>query len=169
MAAMALALLALIALPTQAQAADAPIGLGTTASYGVLAGSAVTNTGPSVIGGDVGVSPSAAISGFPPGLTTTEVGPTTTEAGTATSEAGTGTTATTAGTATTDGATSTTTGTFTGGGAGDDAPPAITTSTLPRTGLDLARPVLVAALAIGLGLAFVCESRRRVRYGNTTR
>ncbi|MFJ4800280.1 ice-binding family protein [Streptomyces murinus] len=33
-----------------------------------MAGSAVTNTGPSVITGDLGVSPGTAISGFPPGL-----------------------------------------------------------------------------------------------------
>ena len=36
-------------------------------TYGVLAGSAVTNTGNSVIDGNVGVSPGSAISGFPPG------------------------------------------------------------------------------------------------------
>jgi hypothetical protein len=39
-------------------------------SFAVLAGSAVTNTGPSVIGGNLGVSPSGALSGFPPGLVT---------------------------------------------------------------------------------------------------
>ncbi len=47
-----------------------PIDLGTSATYGVLAGSAITNTGPTVVTGDIGVSPSTSISGFggAPGL-----------------------------------------------------------------------------------------------------
>jgi hypothetical protein len=52
-----------------AGAATAP-GLGTAATYSVLAGSAVTNTGPSVLGGGLGVSPGSAITGFPPGQST---------------------------------------------------------------------------------------------------
>jgi hypothetical protein len=36
--------------------------------FSVLAGSTVTNTGSSVVSGDVGVSPGTAVSGFPPGL-----------------------------------------------------------------------------------------------------
>lgn len=51
-----------------ASAAQAPILLGTASSFSVLAGSAVTNTGPTVLSADLGVSPSAAISGFPPGI-----------------------------------------------------------------------------------------------------
>jgi hypothetical protein len=42
--------------------------LGTAESFGVLAGSTVTNTGPSVITGNVGVSPGSAVVGFPPGI-----------------------------------------------------------------------------------------------------
>lgn len=44
------------------------IDLGTAGSYVVLGGQAVTNTGPSVLGGDVGVSPGSAVTGFPPGV-----------------------------------------------------------------------------------------------------
>jgi Ice-binding-like/PEP-CTERM motif len=44
------------------------INLGTAGSYGVLAGSTVTNTGASVISGNVGVWPGSAVTGFPPGI-----------------------------------------------------------------------------------------------------
>ena len=50
--------------------ADGPatVGLGTAAAFAVLAGTpAITNTGPSTITGDVGISPAAAVTGFPPG------------------------------------------------------------------------------------------------------
>jgi hypothetical protein len=44
------------------------VNLGTAGSFGVLAGSTVTNTGPSVVTGNLGVWPGTAVSGFPPGL-----------------------------------------------------------------------------------------------------
>lgn len=46
-----------------------PLDLGTAQTYSVL-GSTVTNTGPSALGGDLGVTPGVTISGFPPGTVT---------------------------------------------------------------------------------------------------
>lgn len=51
------------ALPLAALASTAP-GLGTATSFAVLAGSTVTNTGLTVITGDVGVSPGTAVTGM---------------------------------------------------------------------------------------------------------
>jgi hypothetical protein len=48
--------------------AQAPVGLGTAGNFAVLAGSTVTNTGPSVISGSVGLAPGSAVTGFPPGI-----------------------------------------------------------------------------------------------------
>jgi uncharacterized repeat protein (TIGR01451 family) len=60
------ALLLLLPL-THVSAATAP-SLGAAASFAVLGGSTVTNTGSSVIIGDVGLWPGTSITGFPPGI-----------------------------------------------------------------------------------------------------
>ncbi|MCX4700019.1 ice-binding family protein [Streptomyces sp. NBC_01373] len=62
-----IAAVVLALMPTRANAVAIPVPLGTAADFGVLAGSTVTNTGTSVIQGNVGVSPGSAIVGFPPG------------------------------------------------------------------------------------------------------
>jgi type VI secretion system secreted protein VgrG len=54
---------------TNSDAATAP-GLGPAASYAVLGGQTVTNTGPSTIDGDLGVWPGTSVTNFPPGIVT---------------------------------------------------------------------------------------------------
>jgi hypothetical protein len=54
--------LALLAAPAAAQAA--PVGLGTAGPFVVLAGAKVTNVGPSVLNGNLGISPGTELEGF---------------------------------------------------------------------------------------------------------
>ena len=61
----AVTLVALSGVP--AGAATAP-NLGSATPFAVLAGTTITNTGPTVISGDIGLAPGTSITGFPPGL-----------------------------------------------------------------------------------------------------
>jgi hypothetical protein len=61
-----IAALVVLLLPVTALAATDP-GLGTAGNFAVLAGTTVTNTGPTWITGELGVAPGSAVTGFPPG------------------------------------------------------------------------------------------------------
>ncbi len=56
---------------TSTVACQAAVPMGSAANFEVLAGSTVTNTGPTIIsGGNLGLSPGSAVTGFPPGTLT---------------------------------------------------------------------------------------------------
>ncbi|HEY6470155.1 MAG TPA: ice-binding family protein [Candidatus Dormibacteraeota bacterium] len=55
--------------PISAYAATSP-RLGTALNFTVLGGSTITNTGPTVVTGELGLRPGTALTGFPPGIVT---------------------------------------------------------------------------------------------------
>ena len=64
---LSMGLTSLLSVTSPALAATVP-PLGTAGNYAVLAGTTITNTGTTaIVGGDVGVAPLSAITGFPPG------------------------------------------------------------------------------------------------------
>jgi Ice-binding-like/Bacterial Ig domain len=64
---LSLALLMALVLASTAQAGPPPVLLGTADNFAVLGGTTITNTGNSVINGDLGLHPGTAVTGFPPG------------------------------------------------------------------------------------------------------
>jgi hypothetical protein len=62
-----LSLVLLVAALFASSAQAASIDLGSAKNFSVLANTTVTNTGPSVLTGDLGLSPHSSVTGFPPG------------------------------------------------------------------------------------------------------
>lgn len=56
-----------ISIPTQ-NTVQANVSLGGTSTIAILAGTAITSTGATVITGDMGLSPGSSVGGFPPGI-----------------------------------------------------------------------------------------------------
>jgi hypothetical protein len=56
-------LVVMMVVPATGVAAEATVNLGTTSSFAILAGTGITNTGPTVINGDVGVHPANTFTG----------------------------------------------------------------------------------------------------------
>ncbi len=63
---LALSLVAMLAVPSVGMAAEPTVPLGATQDFAILAGTSITNTGNSVITGDIGAI-AGTIDGFPPG------------------------------------------------------------------------------------------------------
>lgn len=58
----------ILSAPVPFPLSPATLNVDGAASFEILAGSTITNTGPSTVAGDVGVSPGTSITGFPPGI-----------------------------------------------------------------------------------------------------
>ena len=70
--AMAVGMAALLAFGATAVLAAEQPRLGTAANYAVMAGTTITNTGPTIVNGNLALSPGSAVEGFPPGVVTGE-------------------------------------------------------------------------------------------------